>query len=672
MARPRSVVREDAEATPSGAAFRRALADIADALRRAEEGIGSILAVTAAAAEAGRLIAALVHSPAAAGFSVLRWPQSLLPPLGGPDDLEAVALSLLPLADGHPDEARRNIALTAERGGGELAGAAVRGLLGLPSHQPLWLGLDGAQRADFQLEGLAATMLDLCYERPVLVVVENAQWARGLTVPLLNALANAVEDARLCLIAIHSPASCVRPGGWTPPVTARRLLLPEADGGPADGGPAGAGTEADDPAPHAALLEALRRDRRPERIEWMAHHAPLAGEWALACACARHAGRRAEADSRPADAVRLYMAALAALDRLPATRRHAQRRIDLWTALARTQAPADGSAIKAAERAHALAEDLGDPMRTARALSILATLRWVSGNLPAARRTGLRALRIWRQTRSLRQQVQTLVNLGRGLTEAGRFRHADTVLRAAADLIADLPDDPAHRRETRHLHGPTALAPVCIAAHRARCRAELGDPQEATRLAHAALAQAEDGGHAASRALACLHVGWAALTAQRYAVAVEPLKRAVAITETIRLHACQPLVLGALGYALARTGALNDGASLLLGSREHARMLGIRRHEPQILIWIAEAALLSGQPDDTVRNARDAAEKAAGAGQAGDEAWARLALARGLAAQGNAAAARHSLEEAARIATRRSMAPVLAQCADLRKTATAG
>ncbi|CAO3378754.1 hypothetical protein [Azospirillum argentinense] len=654
MARPRSVARDDAGAPPDGAAFRRALADVADALRRTEEGIGSVLAVTATEGEAGRLVTALADSPFAAGFSVLRWPQSLLPPLGGPTDLDAVAIGLLPLVDGPPDKACRDIALAAERGGGDLAGEAVRGLLGLPSHDPLWLGLDGAQRAAFQVEGLAAALLDLCYERPILIVVENAQWARGLTVPLLDALGNAVEDARLCLLAIHVSAPRDRSGGWAPPATARRIVLPDAK----DGRAGTVGIDGDDPVPHAALLEALRHDRRPERIEWLAHHAPLAGNWSLACACARLAGRRAEADCRPADAARHCMDALAALDRLPETRRNAQRRIDAWIALARTRPPPGDDAVKAAETALALAETLGDRARAARALSLLAALRWAGGDLLAARRTGLRALHLWRDTRSPGQQVQTLIKLGRGLTEEGRFRQADTILRAAATLAA-------RGALTCRLHGPTALASVCIAAHRARCRAELGDAEEALRLARTALALAEDDGHAASRALACLHLGWAALTGQRYTLAVEPLKRAVAITETIRLHACQPLVLGALGYALARTGALSDGASLLLGSREHARMLGIRRHEPQILIWIAEAALLSGQPEDAVRNARDAAEKAANAGQSGDEAWARLALARGLAAQGRATAARQSVEAAARIAAKRSMAPLLTQCADL-------
>ncbi|WP_454016146.1 hypothetical protein [Azospirillum sp. Marseille-Q6669] len=245
--------------------------DIADALHRAEEGIGSILSLTASNEDASRLIAALVHSPVSAGFSILRWPQSLLPPLGGPDDLEAVAISLLPLADGLPDKARQDIALAAERGGGELAGEAMRGLLGLPSLQPLWMGLDGVQKAEFHVEALAAALLDLCYERPVLIVVENAQWTRSLTGALLDALGNTVEDARLCLLVIRSPAACERPAGWMPPGTARRIVLPEPDGGPAEANGAGR----DDPTPHAVLLDALRRDRRPERIEWMAPPRPV-------------------------------------------------------------------------------------------------------------------------------------------------------------------------------------------------------------------------------------------------------------------------------------------------------------------------------------------------------------------------------------------------------------
>lgn len=660
MAQPRFSAQKDAGAPPDGAALRPLLAAIGDALHRAEEGIGSILDLTVAEADADRLFAALLPSPPAAGFGVLRWPQSLLPPLDGPDDLEAAARSLLPLVGGSLAEAPGEIALAAERGGGELAGEAVRGLLGAPSLHPLWLGLDGAQRADFQVEGLAAAILDLCYGHPILILVKNAQWTRGLTARLLDALGNAAEDARLCLLITRSPAPHAGRNGWAAPATAWRGVVPEPGGGPSGT----AGTGIGDPSSHARLLDALCRDRRPGRIEWMAHHAPLAGRWALACASARQSGRRAEAGCRPADAAHHYTDALAALDRLPETRRNAQRRIDLWTALARTHRPEDGGATVAAERAHALAVELGDRLRAARALSLMAVLHWAGDALPAARWTAVRALRLWRRVGVPGQQVQTLIRLGRVLTQQGRFRHADTVLRAAERLMDG---GLMNGGDARRLYGPTGLAAVCVAAHRARCLAELGQSEEALRLAQAALAQAEDSGHAASRALASLHLGWVALTAQRYGMAVEPLKRAVAITETIRLHACQPLALGALGYALVRTGALNDGASLLLGSREHARMLGIRRHEPQILIWIAEAALLSGQAEDAVRNAYEAAGRAAAAGQSGDEAWARLSLARGVAAQGDAAAAQRSLDTATRIARQRSMAALLAQCSQLRE-----
>ena len=213
MAQPQPNVQEDADAAPDHAAQGRVLAEIEDTLRRAEEGIGAVLTLTAERTARERLIAALLRSPIAAGFGVARWPQSPLPPLGGLDDLETVARSLLPLAGGSPAEAPRRVTLAAERGGGELAGEAVRGLLDAPSLHSLWLELDRTQRADFQVEGLAAAVLDLCYERPVLILVENAEWTRGLTHQLLDALAAAAEDARLCLLITRSPAHSDDSGG---------------------------------------------------------------------------------------------------------------------------------------------------------------------------------------------------------------------------------------------------------------------------------------------------------------------------------------------------------------------------------------------------------------------------------------------------------------------------
>jgi len=63
FSQPRSVAQGDTGAPPDGIAFRRALADLADALHRPEEGIGSVLALTAAEGDTGRLIAVIAHKP---------------------------------------------------------------------------------------------------------------------------------------------------------------------------------------------------------------------------------------------------------------------------------------------------------------------------------------------------------------------------------------------------------------------------------------------------------------------------------------------------------------------------------------------------------------------------------------------------------------------------------
>ena len=200
------------------------MAELTGALRRAEDGAGSLILLTG---EAGigksRLTSELTRCPAARGFGVLHWPQFPIRRLGEPDDLEAVARSLALLVGGNTNgSAPTLVAAAAERAGGELAGEAVRELFGAPSFHPLWQGLDPAQKVEFSIEGLVAAILDLSYERPLLILVEDAHWTRGLTPRLLDALAGAVEDARVFVLVTTRPDT---PGGWNAPDHVRHIPL---------------------------------------------------------------------------------------------------------------------------------------------------------------------------------------------------------------------------------------------------------------------------------------------------------------------------------------------------------------------------------------------------------------------------------------------------------------
>ncbi|WP_448205989.1 ATP-binding protein [Azospirillum sp. sgz302134] len=787
----------------------RELAELTDALRNAEEGTGAFILMTG---EAGigksRLTSELARTPAARGFGALHWPQFPIRRLGEPDDLEAVARSLVRLVAGTTGvEAAALVAAAAERGGGDLAAEAVRELFGTPSFHPLWQGLDQAQKVEFSIEGLVAAILDLSFERPLLIVVEDAHWTRGLTTRLLNALVGAVEEARVMVLVTSRPDT---PGGWTPPDQVRRIALEPLEpvqiddfldhwlghhpsladlkarlaaqsqgvplyleeslralegAGRIVGSPgryeaadadaalvlpatvhgllasridalppvarrtlmhaAVLGTSVDlsllrqiAPVPsadlpailarleedgflarsrllpnmevnfrhalvqevayatltrrerqplHGRVLRALRARREqelPGRIELMAHHAFLAEDWAAACAYGRRAGQRAEERCKHADAGRFYGNALKALDHLPETRRNAQRRIDLWIAVPRILLPQGGrGAGDLLEKARALAESFGDRGRCARASSLLASFQWVYGDLEAAKTLSLNALAILNDSDRRDTRVQLLVRLGGALYEQGNFQEADAAFREARDSIPET--------DLRGRYGLTAVAASCIASYRSRCLAELGELTEGIRMAQSAVSIAEDSVHAFSTALAQLHLGLVNLIAQRFTDAIPTLKSALTITEAVRLHVYQPLTLGALGYALVKTDAFNEGASLLLASREHARMLGIKRSVPQLLIWIAEASLRAGQAEDALQNAQEAANLAHAAGQLADEAWARLALAKAHGSLNQRSEAEEALLMAEMLANSLSMRTLADRCTKARATVLA-
>lgn len=205
----------------------RELGELTAALKRAGEGAGSFILLSG---EAGigksRLTGELMRSDAAAGFRIVQWPQFPIRRLGEPDDLEAVARSLARLVGGtlamDDGEGPARVVAAAERSGGELAGEALRELLDMPPANSLWLGLDPAQKVALAVEGLVAAILDISYERPLLILVEDAHWARGLTTRLLDALTAAVEDGQVLVLATTRPDGT---GGWTAPGSVRTVAL---------------------------------------------------------------------------------------------------------------------------------------------------------------------------------------------------------------------------------------------------------------------------------------------------------------------------------------------------------------------------------------------------------------------------------------------------------------
>ncbi len=796
------------------------LAALTGALRQAERGRGACAVLIG---EAGigksRLTGELMRTPEAAAFTTTIWPQFPIRRLGDPDDLEAAARCLAlavcgaadgpaedgPAEDGQTvdDQAVARLTAAATRSGGELAGEAMRELLGQPSVHPLWQGLDPAQKADFSVEGLVAAIRELSVERPLLVLVEDAHWTRGLTNRLLDALAEGVEDARVFVLATSRPDT---PGGWSAPdsvhtialepleplqadefldhwlghspsladlkarvatqsqgvplyleeslrtlettgvivgspgryslgKTDARMVLPATVHGllasridALDPGPrrvlmhaAVIGTSVDlgllravSPIPaadlpaalsrleqsgffarsrllpnleltfrhalvqevayatltkrerqplHGRVLHALRRrsDRNlPNRAELIAHHAFYAEDWPLACAYGRRAGRRAEMRCKHFDAGRFYEQALKALDHLPDTRRNTQRRIDLWVGIPLVLLPQGRQlAGDPLEEARDMALGIGDRIRYARATSLKASFQWVYGVLDGAIALSRSALDHLGDQGTMELRIQGLMRLGGMLVDKGHFPEAQEKLEEARSLAL------AHAPRARF--GLTAVAVAITAAYQGRCLAELGRDDEAVRVMLHALDIAEEVGHAFSISSVKVHLALVHIIGERFAEALPLLKDAVTITEATRLHIFQPITLGALGYAIARTGGATEGARLLNASLEQAHILNHSLPRPRILNWMSDLALETAQHDTAIGCAANALGIATDAGQLSEQGWSHFALAQAFTAVGQHREAMEHLAAAETMSRQLSMMPLADRCRAFRR-----
>lgn len=197
-----------------------------------------------------RLVGEFLRDPRSRRWTLLQWPQMPIRRLADPDDLEAVALSLAEQVAGCASEHGIDwVCEAARRRSGPLAGDAVRILFGRSSLDPLWSGLDAAQHLSLGIEGLVGATLELAAPlhpcdgiepggkamdgvvgRPLLVLVEDAHWARPVMVRLLERLAEALpgSGSRLLLLATRRPPPLgpeSQEQGWNGRPGGRRMEL---------------------------------------------------------------------------------------------------------------------------------------------------------------------------------------------------------------------------------------------------------------------------------------------------------------------------------------------------------------------------------------------------------------------------------------------------------------
>ncbi|WP_431861056.1 ATP-binding protein [Azospirillum sp.] len=185
----------------------------------ARDGFGTVVLLSG---EAGigksRLVSETLRKIPDDGCTLLQWPQAPIRRLGAPEDLEQVAASLLPLADGQDP-----LCAAAEQAAGPLARSAMRDLLGLPVADRVWTGLPPAEQLSTAIDALAGMTVALGRDRTILILVEDVHWASPVMRRLLDAVTRALTGAaRILFIATARPESG---SAWAPEVDALSIRL---------------------------------------------------------------------------------------------------------------------------------------------------------------------------------------------------------------------------------------------------------------------------------------------------------------------------------------------------------------------------------------------------------------------------------------------------------------
>lgn len=352
-------------------------------------------------------------------------------------------------------------------------------------------------------------------------------------------------------------------------------------------------TKSDRRALHARVLEALRHRRDadlPNRLDLLAHHAFKAENWPAAHLFGRRAGVRAELRSRLEDASRHYRNALTALDRSQDTPRNRLRRIDTSISLSRARMPRGFTDTgQLLNESRNLSLDLADPRRYARASSMLAAVEWSNGNIDKAVQYSREGLAANDGSFDRKTQIQLLGRLGGVLAEKGHYLEGRNLLRSAYKM---LPNNCLHER-----FGLAVVAKVGICANLARNCAEIDFENEAISMAIDAVNAADASNHNFSRLYAYEHLGWAYLLLGHPNKSIPYLESALELCESIHSKLHKPFLMGAVAYANALTGRVNEGLALFQRGLAIAEQGRVNAYISQVHLWLAETHLLAGAPE---------------------------------------------------------------------------
>ncbi len=281
---------------------------------------------------------------------------------------------------------------------------------------------------------------------------------------------------------------------------------------------------------------------------------------------------------------------------------------------------------------------------------------WWNGEHERALRAAERDVAIAASFRNFSLRVVGGCRLGQAYHALGNYGRAAELFR---DIAASTQGELAHER-----FGMAAFPSVWARSWLAWALAELGEFEEAARVADEATAIAATGDHAYSRIQACWGVGMLHLIQGRLDRAMPALEQGLVSARLENVPFFVPFITAPLGGAYALDGRVDSGLALLEQSVEQAASIRLVAHHSLRIAWLAWAQLLAGRREEALTHARRALDIAMERKERGQQVRVRRLLAdiEAGADAPDVPRAEAGYREALELADSLQMRPLAAQC----------
>jgi tetratricopeptide (TPR) repeat protein len=256
---------------------------------------------------------------------------------------------------------------------------------------------------------------------------------------------------------------------------------------------------------------------------------------------------------------------------------------------------------------------LGDRARTGRAASQLAYILFLRGDLEDAAECAQRALQIGDELGDLALQVAARIRLTEISEQQGDFRRA---CEHARWMLASVPEGASGR-----LFGTTVVPAAQFRSMLATSLAQLGEFDEATRMAFDAVRAADAADHPFSQAMACCNVGVAVLPSGDFGAAIEILERGRLVCETWGIWSFNQVTISLLAYAYVLAGRPDDGVQLVEEVERRAVTEGRLRNLLDAPLRRTETLLAAGRLDEAHVQATELLAYHQSVGEPANRAW---------------------------------------------------